>query len=237
MERDLEDTERSKLCAEKELEELRKLLRSQEESDGGRGSGTSPSRRRGLQGACGGSGGGGGSNSGFRRFDFESSWEMGADEKGSSRQRERRERRDGRGSRSGSSAFGDICEEDSVGDMLKLIHGMQETIGEDELVTASDDELIYLQNDLEKLSARVRRAKETRLRQRAEELERKRKGDAATAMEASSCCVCVEAPRTVLLLPCRHLCVCESCAARPQLNNKCPVCRSQISDTIKVFCS
>eukprot|EP01079_Euglenida_sp_SAG-EU17-18_P003684 gene3684-4107_t len=37
------------------------------------------------------------------------------------------------------------------------------------------------------------------------------------------CVVCQDSPSTVVLLPCRHLCICETC--QPRLNSKCPMCR------------
>jgi hypothetical protein len=44
------------------------------------------------------------------------------------------------------------------------------------------------------------------------------------------CVVCLSAPRDTALLPCRHLCVCSSCAQQlRRQTNKCPVCRSVVS--------
>ena len=190
VERVLEDTERGKLCAEKELEELRKIHLSDEDTI---------SRRR------------------VRSSDIH--WDFEGDEKISDRNRK----------------VADRGVQYTIDSTLDSIEAIRDQIGEVELSEASDNDLISIQNDLEVLVARVRRTKEQRLRQRAEELEMKRKLEGAK--EPATCCVCVEAPRTVLLLPCRHLCVCESCVSQPQLNNKCPVCRANISDTIKVFCS
>ena len=55
------------------------------------------------------------------------------------------------------------------------------------------------------------------------------------------CCICREVAKSILLLPCRHLCVCEECGDRcygpsgdrPQ--QKCPVCRSVVVDRLRVF--
>ena len=43
------------------------------------------------------------------------------------------------------------------------------------------------------------------------------------------CLVCLSAPKSVLLLPCRHLSVCEDCLAGFQ-QQKCPVCRGALED-------
>jgi hypothetical protein len=50
--------------------------------------------------------------------------------------------------------------------------------------------------------------------------------------EDLSCVVCLERPRTVVVLPCRHLSLCEMCA--PALV-ECPMCRGAVSDTLVVF--
>mmetsp|Transcript_126845 Transcript_126845/g.224775 ORF Transcript_126845/g.224775 Transcript_126845/m.224775 type:complete len:699 (+) Transcript_126845:85-2181(+) len=50
--------------------------------------------------------------------------------------------------------------------------------------------------------------------------------------KAYSCVVCCEAPREILLIPCRHVCCCKACADRLE---KCPMCRAQKEDFAKVF--
>ena len=64
------------------------------------------------------------------------------------------------------------------------------------------------------------------------------------------CCICRYDTSSVLLLPCKHLCVCLRCfymlkkndsqynsTANDQntLRNSCPMCRTQITDSIKVY--
>ena len=73
------------------------------------------------------------------------------------------------------------------------------------------------------------------------------------------CCICGEEFRTIVLMPCKHLCMCESCFSigytTTSLMNKnrslslfsftstgiikkktvCPICRSFINDTITVY--
>lgn len=46
------------------------------------------------------------------------------------------------------------------------------------------------------------------------------------------CKVCLDQAQTCVLLPCRHQCVCPTCAT--QLTT-CPICRSTIDRTINVF--
>ncbi|KAB0795950.1 hypothetical protein PPYR_10011 [Photinus pyralis] len=50
------------------------------------------------------------------------------------------------------------------------------------------------------------------------------------------CLVCQDSSRCMLLLPCRHLCLCEQCVGR--IRNyayNCPLCRSAVEETMKVF--
>jgi len=50
---------------------------------------------------------------------------------------------------------------------------------------------------------------------------------AAASAAAAACCVCMTAKRSTLLLPCRHLCMCNSCATHvvERASARCPLCR------------
>jgi RING finger protein 26 len=55
--------------------------------------------------------------------------------------------------------------------------------------------------------------------------------------EHNSCCICKENPKSMLLLPCRHICLCEECGENfhnGRLEN-CPVCRQMIRDILRVY--
>ena len=47
-----------------------------------------------------------------------------------------------------------------------------------------------------------------------------------------SCVVCLDRPRTIVVLPCRHLSMCEACAAGMAL---CPMCRGGVREAMPVF--
>lgn len=50
------------------------------------------------------------------------------------------------------------------------------------------------------------------------------------------CVICQERLKCILLLPCRHVCMCSECNTRLQLyDNSCPICRNDIDDTMRVF--
>jgi protein neuralized len=55
--------------------------------------------------------------------------------------------------------------------------------------------------------------------------------------EETMCVVCFDAPKDHILVPCYHLCVCEACAILLTQMEKpsCPICRTAIQQTNKVF--
>ena len=56
----------------------------------------------------------------------------------------------------------------------------------------------------------------------------------------SYCVVCLSNPKCVVLMPCRHLCVCQDCAEQLRqhsdcLRRQCPLCRAHILETISCY--
>lgn len=57
-------------------------------------------------------------------------------------------------------------------------------------------------------------------------------GDESPENSESVCVVCMSAARAVVLMPCGHLAVCQSCYVRLQ---QCPVCRTVIRGAIRSY--
>merc|ERR1719199_2474234 len=54
----------------------------------------------------------------------------------------------------------------------------------------------------------------------------------SAAEEENLCVICEEATKRVVLLPCKHLCLCSACSKLEQVTD-CPMCRTKISDKME----
>lgn len=92
------------------------------------------------------------------------------------------------------------------------------------------DGIVAAQAELEAALLKMKAARE-------QLVEHRQQGDGQDSM----CCICKEAVKTVLLMPCRHLCVCVECCdeltrdARGSFRGKCPVCRVHIESSLRIF--
>ena len=50
--------------------------------------------------------------------------------------------------------------------------------------------------------------------------------------DATSCVVCRDRPRSLVIIPCAHACLCSACATSIMATStKCPICREKIAST------
>ncbi|TNJ27505.1 Ankyrin repeat protein 2 [Giardia muris] len=57
---------------------------------------------------------------------------------------------------------------------------------------------------------------------------------ARAAYSARACVICMEAPKSIVLKPCCHLCVCDGCASGLK-GKPCPICRKSVEGTMRVY--
>lgn len=112
-----------------------------------------------------------------------------------------------------------------IQDSITLICDRLDREGDD-LQVLSFDDIAAVEGRLESACKVVRRAKEAA--KEREDKERHNKN------EERMCVVCLESQKSVLLLPCRHLCLCGECSSRPEVT-KCPICRQTIYEKLVVY--
>jgi hypothetical protein len=51
------------------------------------------------------------------------------------------------------------------------------------------------------------------------------------------CVLCLESKKEVILMPCKHMCLCKGCAAERLFKalNECPMCRAKVEDSMDVY--
>ncbi len=49
------------------------------------------------------------------------------------------------------------------------------------------------------------------------------------------CVICLNERKNVVLLPCRHLCLCLTCSQKLENDAPCPICREHIENRLEVF--
>jgi len=54
--------------------------------------------------------------------------------------------------------------------------------------------------------------------------------------EDKLCCICQDQEKCIMMLPCRHLCICSSCQEPLRTHrNTCPICRKPVKQMIKAY--
>lgn len=61
-------------------------------------------------------------------------------------------------------------------------------------------------------------------------------GAAPAASEGTDCVICLTNPRDTVIVPCRHVCLCSTCAAvtSSTWSFQCPVCRARVAAMVKL---
>jgi len=51
----------------------------------------------------------------------------------------------------------------------------------------------------------------------------------------TKCVICLDKPLLIALKPCGHVCACHKCAKKLPIHGECPICRTVITGTLKVY--
>ncbi|CEG50377.1 ring zinc finger-containing protein [Plasmopara halstedii] len=112
-------------------------------------------------------------------------------------------------------------------------HGIQSAlsyVSATVLTNCKIDELKDWEHVLETTLSHVRSAKE----EKALEMQKKLDRQVEEQNELKLCVICLANDKTILCLPCRHLCLCKSCSRRQEVT-KCPICRLEIDEMLAVY--
>ena len=52
--------------------------------------------------------------------------------------------------------------------------------------------------------------------------------------DANMCVICMDAPKTFAMMPCGHVCCCETCALQ-MIGDSCPLCRTNVTQVLKTW--
>ena len=105
-------------------------------------------------------------------------------------------------------------------------------------------ELASISADLEAVLGKLKTTKEEMTRRQSQMIAKCADEALAGAASSSSlCCICLDAPKSILVLPCKHFCVCANCArggegagaGAGRSLRQCPVCRAAVQDFMHVY--
>lgn len=103
-----------------------------------------------------------------------------------------------------------------------ILEKPKKTISHEQPVAKIEREASSLDDILSRLSLEELTVVSKKINERIEDIRR--------------CKICLSSCSVIMLLPCRHTCMCSDCSEKhKKSDNKCPVCRSIIHDRIKIF--
>jgi hypothetical protein len=76
-----------------------------------------------------------------------------------------------------------------------------------------------------------------RCRKEIEERESEKKKKMQQIEDDRTCIICLDHPRTHLIMPCFHFIACSDCIQNFAVGSECPVCRTRVMETKQVFYS
>jgi hypothetical protein len=87
-----------------------------------------------------------------------------------------------------------------------------------------------------KPSAEEKEPKPDRKPSTSAEADTKPSGDAAELEASHECVICMDQPKSHIIVPCGHQCVCQACAERlTEEGETCPICRVAVTMIMAVY--
>mmetsp|Transcript_126399 Transcript_126399/g.223914 ORF Transcript_126399/g.223914 Transcript_126399/m.223914 type:complete len:383 (-) Transcript_126399:63-1211(-) len=118
-------------------------------------------------------------------------------------------------------------------ELLAALLGQSGQAQEARLQALGDDALATLETRLEATLRVVRSHRQQQWEQQLMSVQRRHAEEyreRQSLEDEQACVVCSEQRKSVLFMPCRHLCTCEHCAVKL---SACPICRAPIEDSVK----
>ncbi|OQR98793.1 hypothetical protein ACHHYP_07860 [Achlya hypogyna] len=91
-------------------------------------------------------------------------------------------------------------------------------------------QLRELEDTLDTALYKVRTIKEQKIQEQKQLLDRQ----VEVQQELKLCVICLTAEKTILCLPCRHVCMCEACSGHAEVV-RCPICRLPIDEKMLIY--
>jgi len=76
---------------------------------------------------------------------------------------------------------------------------------------------------------------EKHVKRKKKKKKRKVKKPSSTTIDENTCAVCRISERDTMIASCCHYCLCSECADKDKLNDKCPLCRKEITVFLDVY--
>ena len=91
-------------------------------------------------------------------------------------------------------------------------------------------------NNKHKQERKQQKQQTQQMQQRIKELDKHQRQISETFLNLKVCCIiCMDSPRSHIVVPCRHVCTCQRCSnelLEREDDDRCPICKNDIQQAI-----
>ena len=116
----------------------------------------------------------------------------------------------------------------------ELLEQVEDLRVHNEQLSESNDRLMAKSSVLRTMSMRDIDDLKSQLNSSLAALELRKEEIFAEEVVKKMCILCQEKEKSILLLPCKHMCICDTCSTNPRVI-LCPVCRTHIIEKLNIF--